>query len=135
MTIETIPATAEDTAVGGATPDVSKPESIRNAFPAVDIYETEESYVLLAEVPGVAQGDVQIRLQEDTLHLEAVARTVHLSSAIHRQHDQVKYTRDFNIGRGIDHERIEADLRHGVLRVTLHKAQAAQPKQIEVRAS
>ena len=112
---------------------VQETRSIRNVQPLVDIQESPDGFTIVADVPGAEQQDVNLRIEKDVLHVEAIARTGGRVQAIKRPYEELKYTRAFNLGRHIDRDRVEAELKHGVLRVTLPKAAEAQPKQIDVR--
>ena len=101
-------------------------EQVATLTPVVDIYETEKGYKVIAEVPGVAQKDINISLEEDALLVEAFADL--------RYPGKVKYLRSFSIGRGLNLDDVHADLKQGVLTITLPKAEAAKPKLIEVHA-
>ncbi len=94
------------------------------AAPPVDVYESKESFLLLAEMPGVRPEDVKIDLERGTLALEA------------KRHDQaLDYRRRFNLGVPVDADRVLARLENGVLRVELPKAPEARPRSIPVVAA
>ena len=95
--------------------------------PAVDVYETAEAYGVTAELPGATKEGLNLRLEENTLRIEAFAPP-------RRNTGKVKYERAFTLGKGVDLEDIHADLKHGVLTISLPKAAAAKPKRIEVQS-
>ena len=91
--------------------------------PPVDLYETPEHYVLIAEVPGVQQTDLDIQLHDDNLTVSGVRRE---SGAPCEQYHRVErgpgsFSRTFHLPHAVDSERITADLRDGVLTVTCPK--------------
>jgi HSP20 family molecular chaperone IbpA len=85
--------------------------------PAVDILESDNEYLVIADMPGVAQNAIQIDLKENQLAI-----------------DGEKYARSFELPEFIDRDRVSAELKHGVLTVHLPKSEAVKPRQIEVRA-
>lgn len=104
--------------------------------PPVDIFEDAEGVTLLADLPGVSrerlnvrverdalviEGDVQIELPEDMDALYADVRATH-------------YQRRFALSDELDAEKIEANLKDGVLTVHLPKRAEMKPRRIEVRA-
>lgn len=105
--------------------------------PAVDIFETEQEITLLADLPGVKADDLNIDLREGTLTLsgEAEAQEGPRETEVFREYRTGRYFREFTVSEMIDQAKIEAELRDGVLRLKLPKAEAAKPRQITVKAS
>jgi len=103
--------------------------------PLVDIYETQEALVLLADLPGVGKDDLHIKLDEEILTIEGVAKA---SSApgqrLLSEWDSGAFYRQFALGEAIDRAKIQAKLKDGVLELVLPKAEKAKPKRIEVQA-
>src|SRR5262245_166800 len=86
--------------------------------PPVDIFENKDEILILADVPGVATDDLTVHMDKEQLTIEArrpAART--------GEH-AFDYRRTFVVPRGIDAERITANLQNGVLRLTLPKPAA-----------
>ena len=104
--------------------------------PAVDIFETDNALILLADLPGVKAKDLTIDLKEGVLALSTqmeVPETVD-EMVILREYQTGNYYRKFNLSDVIDQSRIEAKLKDGVLRLTLPKVETAAPRKIEVKA-
>lgn len=110
---------------------LEEPKTVHEVQPVADIFETSDNYQIVAEVPGVKQEDISLRIENDALHLSA--RSTAANSAVKKPFNQLHYLRSFRLGRQIDRENINAELSHGVLRITLAKVQQAQPRTIEVR--
>jgi len=112
-------------------------EQTREAIyrPAVDIYETAEGITVVADVPGADPGQVEVRLEEDQLLLRAPAPGVagENESILVQEFVPGVYEREFAIQGQIDAEHIQAELKNGVLRIFLPRAQAAQPRRIPVQ--
>ena len=117
---------------------VSGAERTRNEpvyTPAVDIYETQDDLVLLADLPGVTKQDLTIKLDDEILTIEGAAQ----ASAAPGQQLLNEYAsgtlyRQFTVGEAIDREKIDASLKNGVLELVLPKAEKAKPKRIQVKS-
>jgi len=93
--------------------------------PPVDLHETDEQYVLTAELPGLSREDLQIDLHDGRLTLAGV-RPEHSSPSeqFHRvERGRGSFSRTFQLPIPVDTEKITADLRDGVLTVTCPKAE------------
>ena len=105
--------------------------------PNTDIFESEDDVVVTADMPGVKPGDVDITLERGVLtirgHVEPKAPEGY--RLIHAEYGVGDFERVFNLSEDIDQDRIEANLKHGVLSLELPKAAAAMPKKIEVKAA
>jgi len=108
----------------------------RIAFvPRVDIYETDEGIVLMADMPGVDESSMDITLENDILSINGYVEpeepeNYRLAYAEYRVGD---YQRRFTLSEQIDQDKIEATVRDGVLRLHLPKAKPTT-KKITVRA-
>ncbi|QCQ21862.1 Hsp20/alpha crystallin family protein [Desulfoglaeba alkanexedens] len=102
--------------------------------PAVDIYETEENLVVLADMPGVAPENVDIDLTDDLLTIRGtVTPEGQAERMLLSEYGVGDYYRQFTIGRIIDQSKIEAVMKDGVLKLTLPKVDAAKPRKITVK--
>jgi HSP20 family protein len=96
-------------------------------IPPVDVIETAESYTLHADLPGVVAEQVDISYESGELTLSA-SRTPHRPGG-----EAPKFLRTFRLTEQVAPDRISADLKHGVLTLTVPKAEAAKPRKIAVR--
>lgn len=105
--------------------------------PAVDIFETENALILLADMPGIKAKDLAIDLNDGILALttQMDVPEIHDEVGILREYQAGNYYRKFNLSDVIDQSKIEAELKDGVLRLTLPKVEAAAPRKIEVKAA
>lgn len=103
--------------------------------PPVDVFENESSITLLADLPGVPRDQLQLRVDGDTLVLEATAATngPENMELVYGEAQCPTFRRQFTLSRELDTSRIEAQLRDGVLRLTIPKAEEARPRRIEVQ--
>lgn len=108
----------------------------RVVAPRVDIIETDDAVIVLADMPGVSAEGVDVRVHGDVLTLRGSTRLEEPSDfqVIWREYALRDYERTFRLGHAIDTDRITAQAKDGVVRVTLPKRAAAQPKRIAVTA-
>ncbi len=103
--------------------------------PLVDVYEHEGSLVLKAELPGIEPKDVDIRVENNVLTLRGERR---LDTEIKRENcHRIEraygaFSRSFTLPNLVDTEKIQAEYKDGVLRVTLPTREEAKPKQITI---
>lgn len=105
--------------------------------PAVDILETEKDVLLLADMPGVNEKNVDIDLHGNSLTIKGHRETpVSAGMELIRTEYQpdYRYERQFTMGDTIDREKITAVMKDGVLRLTLPKVKELAPRRIEVKA-
>lgn len=120
--------------------EVRKPrEAEPNVYtPRVDIAETEAAFVLVADVPGVDENDVDVTLEKNVLRLRGTVRPAELKGygLAYAEYDTgaFEFDRSFTVSDLIEREAIEANVKDGVLRVTLPKAQQAASKKVQVTA-
>ena len=106
--------------------------------PAVDIYEQDGNIVLKAELPGLDPKDVDIRVENNTLTLRGQRK---LDEEVKRDnYHRVEraygaFTRSFTLPNVVDTEKIKAEYKDGLLRVTLPKREEAKPKQISINVT
>ena len=106
-----------------------------HVVPPVDVYETESAITLLADLPGVPRENLQVRVDGDNLLLEATAALSGPENLqlVYGEAQWPTYRRQFTLSRELDTARIEAQLRDGVLRLTIPKAEEARPRRIQVQ--
>jgi HSP20 family protein len=104
-------------------------------LPAVDIYETAEAIVVLADMPGVPADKVSIDLKEGQLTLsgEIAPPQGNQEHLLVQEYDTGNFLREFTLGQLVDQSRIEAAMKDGVLRLTLPKVEKAKPRKIEIK--
>lgn len=125
-----------------------------NWRPAIDIHETDQAYLIEAEVPGIAPADIEITLRNGVLTMSG-ERVYHHDSAevgeskgladgesprsrreparlVERRYG--RFARRFTLPDTADEESIEARAENGVLKVTVPKKAQTQPRRIEVQS-
>ena len=105
--------------------------------PAVDIFENDKAIVLLADMPGVQAKALNIDLRDNTLTLNGEIEPFESASEedVMIEYEVGKYYRQFSLSEVIDQEKIDAQLKDGVLRLTLPKVEKAAPRTIAVQTS
>lgn len=103
--------------------------------PPVDVYEDEAGITLLADLPGVSRDRLGVRVDGESLVLEATASTAQPEGMqlVYGEAEFPSYRREFTLSRELDASRIEASLKDGVLRLAIPKLEEAKPRRIEVR--
>lgn len=105
--------------------------------PPVDIFETTQSIMVMADMPGVAADELTIDLTEGVLTITGHADEPESSgeAVLSREYGAGTYQRKFTLSQSIDQEKIQAKLVHGVLHLELPKVGRAQPRKIAVASS
>lgn len=120
-----------------ASPVRSEETRMRDRYisPAVDIYETAEGLVLMADLPGVTEENLEVRSDHNILTIWGGARPALDGELISREYELVNFFRRFEVGEEIDQSKITAEFKHGVLTLNLPKAAAAKARRIDVKVA
>ena len=105
--------------------------------PAIDVYETEQAYVVTAEVPGLTREEVDLTIEDSRLTVQG-RRDARPGAGASVHYHQVErgygaFRRVFEFAQSIDAERVTADLTDGVLTITVAKVAPPPARKIEVR--
>ena len=111
--------------------ETATPAKPRVLSPAVDIYESRDEYLLVADLPGVLQSALSVNLHQGELSFEGVRRPGE-ATVLSGQSGEITYRRTFTLPGGIEADKIEAKLASGVLQLRVPKAAALKPRQINV---
>jgi HSP20 family protein len=136
--VESVPTTpngSHPNAVANPANGASRP--VPPQTPLIDIHEGPDGLVLEADLPGVSQDNVAIHLEDNVLTLTAKVDAPLAASArtLHEEYRPVDFQRSFILSDEVDREQISADLKNGVLRLTLPKSERAKTRKIEIKAS
>jgi len=105
------------------------------ATPLVDIYETENTLTLLADLPGVDKNGLKISVEDGLLTIEGKVTAHPQENILLQEFEPINFFRQFELSESVTQEKISAELKYGVLTLRLPKAEAAKPRQIEVTVS
>ena len=112
-----------DSFFGGAKTE----ERVNGFTPAVDVVEDDQKFELYADLPGVAQADLDIQVEKDVLTIKGERKLARKGERAFGA-----FSRAFTLPKHVDVEKIAASLKDGVLTLTLPKRPEAQPRQIKV---
>lgn len=107
------------------------------AWPTVSLWDTGAALVLTADVPGMTGKDIQVSLHQDVLTLsgERSGRAPEGYGVERQERGKARFSRSFALPTRVDAERTSADVKNGVLTVTLPKHPDAQPRQIAIKGA
>lgn len=111
-------------------------EQRRAVQPAIDVFETDASITLLADMPGVPREQLEIQVEGDSLLIQGEAKP-QIPADLEPLWAEVRtprFRRSFTLSRELDTSRIEANLKDGVLTLRIPKHAQAQPRRIQVNA-
>jgi HSP20 family protein len=103
--------------------------------PSVDIFETEKELVLTAEIPGIDEKDVEIKIEDNTLSLKGERKFEKETKEenYHRiERSYGSFYRAFTLPNSIDPEKIQATHENGVLKITMPKRDELQPRKVKI---
>jgi HSP20 family molecular chaperone IbpA len=110
-------------------------ERERALVPRVDVLEDPAGITLLADLPGVAKEQLELKVEGDRLEIEA-AVTPPMPERLQPVYAEVRvprYRRAFTLSRELDAGRIDASLKDGVLTLRIPKHEHAQPRRVQVQ--
>jgi HSP20 family protein len=111
-------------------------QGTRGVYPPVNLFETDEGYVLTAELPGVPPESVDVSIEGSTVTLSGERKIEYAAgdgTAVHRRERQSgTFRRGFELPTEIDIDRAKATHKNGVLTLDLPKSPASKPRQIAI---
>jgi HSP20 family protein len=112
--------------------------AMRRWMPAMDLIETDEHFVLRADLPGMGQEDIKIELEDGTLTISGERKAEHESK--NEGYYRVErafggFSRSLTLPKGIDPEGVNAKFDRGVLEVRIPKPEERKPRRIEISGS
>lgn len=114
---------------------LNEPRTSRPWSPPVDIAETEHSLLLKADLPDVKTEDIDVRVENNTLTIKG-SRTFQKDETVKGWHRLERsygdFVRSFTLPNTLDSEKVAADLKNGVLTITVLKKESAKPRSVKV---
>ena len=104
--------------------------------PSVDIHENENDYVLEAELPGLSEKDVEVKVEDNLLTIASrkdEKKEEKREGFVVRERRSAAFCRSFVLPKDVDREKIAATFKDGLLSLQIPKAESAKPLQIEVK--
>jgi HSP20 family protein len=107
----------------------------RTYLPAADIYETNDALTVILEMPGVEKGNVDVRVEDGVLRVDGKLDLSKYKGVVplYTEYNVGHYSRGFRLSSKIDQNRISAELKDGVLSLTVPKAEEARPRTIQIK--
>jgi HSP20 family protein len=109
----------------------------RRWLPAMDLLETDQDFVLRADLPGMTESDVNIELEDNILTVSGERKTEHEGEreGFYRVERAFgSFSRSLTLPKGIDPEGVGASFRQGVLEVRVPKPEERKPRKISIEA-
>lgn len=120
---------------GRAIPGVEWRTRMARVFPQIALTQTDEAYLIEAPIPGVIPGDLSVQVNGNALTISGrrALPDVEPGAWHRRERRSGRFNRMFELPAVIDATAVKADIRDGVLHLTLPRAPEASPRQIEVK--
>lgn len=121
--------------MGDGSPVADRP---RRWVPAMDILETDDHFVIRADLPGMDQDDVNVEVVDDTLRITGERRSERRDEAggfMRLERSYGRFERTLTLPDGVDAEAIDASFDRGVLELKIPKPVASSPRRIEIGSS
>lgn len=106
--------------------------------PAFEIKETKDEFLFTADLPGVKESDLEVRLTQNRLSISGKReseKSEKTDTFYTYERSYGSFNRSFMLPEGVDGDKIKAELKNGVLQVALPKKPEAQAKKIAVKAT
>jgi HSP20 family protein len=106
--------------------------------PAVDIYETENELVLKADLPGISEKDLDVRVENNMLTVRGERKfeqQVKEDNYLRVERSYGSFSRSFSLPNTVNTEAIKAEYKNGVLQVVMPKRAESKPKQVKVNVT
>ena len=119
-----------------STEGVERTRAMRVFVPSVDIYSEDDGVIIMVDLPGVDENNLDINLEEKVLTINGYVTPEEPEDfeLTYHEYRVGDYQRSFTIPDEIDTDNIEASISHGVLKIVLHKAPEAQTRKISVKS-
>lgn len=116
--------------------DTERTRECQCFIPRADIFETEEDIFVIVDVPGVDESSIDITLEKNVLTISAFVEPHEIEgyAPTLTEYEVGDYQRSFRLSNMIDHDKIQASVKDGVLRLQLAKAGEAKTRTISVTA-
>ena len=107
---------------------------MRVFVPTADIYETKDALKVVLEMPGVEKGNVAVHVEDGVLNVEGRLDLTKYQGLqpLYTEYNIGHYSRSFRLSNKINQDKIGAELKEGVLSLTLPKVEEAKPRTIQV---
>ncbi|MDE1921599.1 MAG: Hsp20/alpha crystallin family protein [Candidatus Omnitrophica bacterium] len=107
-------------------------------YPALDVIEEKDQYILKADLPGMKKEDIKVSVENGILTIEGERKseTEHKDKQVYRvERSYGRFVRSLNLGSTVDSNKIRAAYKDGVLQLNVPKSEDAKPKAIDIQVS
>ena len=108
------------------------------AIPRSDVSETDKHYVIRAELPGLSEDDIEVSVSNDVLTIKGEKQSETEESEADYHLSECSYglvQRSFPLPKGVDMDKVKAEFKKGVLKITFMKTKEAAPRKITVKGT
>jgi HSP20 family molecular chaperone IbpA len=109
-------------------------QELPRIVPMVDIFENDDEILLHADMPGVTKDNITVNVDNGRLEISGTRRLQTKGSCSWQEFGDVEYRRVFSVPQSIEVAKVNAELKEGVLKLHLPKAEAAKPRNIKISA-
>ena len=112
--------------------------TLRRWMPAMDLLETEDAFVLKADLPGMGEEDVNIELEDSTLTISGERKSEHETNGegyYRLERASGSFQRSLTLPKGVDPEAVTASFDRGVLEVRIPKPEERKPRRIAINGA
>jgi HSP20 family protein len=109
--------------------------SVSKWYPAVDVLEGKDAYLIRAELPGMKREDIKVEVKDGALVLSGERKSEKPAEGVEYRHVErvaAKFWRSFSLPETAKQDGIEATYKEGILEIRVPKAEEAKPRQIEI---
>jgi len=109
-----------------------------NVFPSLNAYQDAENLYVTAELPGIDVSDIEINVEGDTLHIKGERKLTNTDKDVryHRQErGSGQFSRTIHLPFPVNSETVTAEMKLGVLTISLPKADEAKPRKINIKTA
>lgn len=121
----------------GQVAEQARERELKAIQPPVDVIEDSAGITLLADLPGVPRDKLTLQLETDSLTIEGEV-ALSIPEEMKSRHAELRvprFRRTFKLSRELDGEKASAELKNGVLKLRIPKAEHAQARRIEVQVA
>jgi HSP20 family protein len=106
----------------------------RSEFPRVNMAEHDDMVEITAMVPGVSPDSLNLQLVDKSIIIEGEKKADYEDQPYVRKERMFgRFQKSVTLPYGVDHERVDASVKEGILRIRLHKSEDAKPRKIEIQ--
>lgn len=114
-----------------------EPTPVTAWAPRLDVHEDKDAYTIEADLPGVEKKDVELSVEDGVLTIRGTRKDTREEKGKDGWHRLERhygsFERSLSLGEGVDVEHVKAEMKDGVLHLTLPKKEQAKPRRIEVK--